>query len=388
MSDTQDGLDDFRREVADFLAEAWSGGAGRSDPDGFRKAAIARGYLFRSVPKEYGGAGAEPDTMRAQIIREEFDRVGAPRQLPGGAVRQLLPTLLVAASPWQKAYFIPPTLAAEFTWCQGYSEPGAGSDLASLQTRAVLDGDKWVINGQKIWTSDARTATHMYLLARTEPDKPKYEGMSYLLLDMRQPGVTVRPLKQITGDSQFNEVFFDDATTPADWIVGRRGEGWNVSRTTLDFERAVVGSTDATSALFEKLIRLARTTSLRGRPAIESPLVREDLVRVYCLLEAQKAEQVEETRRSLAGEAGSPASGAFAKLYSSQLAERIALAAQRILADHALGTSSPGAPGPSRWVNQFMNSIAAQIGGGTSNMQRNVIAEKHLHLPRDIRGPA
>ena len=303
-------------------------------------------------------------------------------------MRQLLPTLLVAASPWQKAYFIPPTLAAEFTWCQGYSEPGAGSDLASLQTRAVLDGDKWVINGQKIWTSDARTATHMYLLARTEPDKPKYEGMSYLLLDMRQPGVTVRPLKQITGDSQFNEVFFDDATTPADWIVGRRGEGWNVSRTTLDFERAVVGSTDATSALFEKLIRLARTTSLRGRPAIESPLVREDLVRVYCLLEAQKAEQVEETRRTLAGEAGSPASGAFAKLYSSQLAERIALAAQRILADHALGTSSPGAPGPSRWVNQFMNSIAAQIGGGTSNMQRNVIAEKHLHLPRDIRGPA
>jgi alkylation response protein AidB-like acyl-CoA dehydrogenase len=386
MTYSEDQGRQFRKEVISFLAEHWSSGAGRDDLRAFRSAAIERGYLFRNVPKIYGGAGEEPDPLKAQIIREEFDRVGAPRQLPGGAVRQLLPTLLVAAAQWQKAYFIPPTLTAEFTWCQGYSEPAAGSDLASLQTKAVLEGDEWIINGQKVWTSDARTATHMYLLARTEPEKPKYDGMSYLLLDMRQPGVTVRPLKQITGESHFNEVFFDNARTPKDWIIGRRGEGWSVSRTTLDFERAVVGSTDATSALFDKLLRLARTATLRERPALEDPLVQEDLIRIFCLLEAQRAEQVEETRRTLAGESGSPASGAFAKLYSSMLAERMALAAQRMLGVHALGTASANAPGPTRWVNQFMNSIAAQIGGGTSNMQRNVIAEKHLGLPRDIRG--
>ena len=386
MMTPEEEADAFRREVVAFLEEFWVGGDGKADPNAFRLAAIARGYLLRNVPRAYGGAGQPPDPVKAAIVREEFDRIGAPRQLPGGAVRQLLPTLLAVADDWQKQYFIPPTLAGEFTWCQGYSEPGAGSDLASVQTKAVLAGGEWIINGQKIWTSDAKTATHMYLLARTEPDKPKYEAISYLILDMRQPGVTVRPLKQITGEAQFNEVFFDDARTPETWIIGERGSGWSVSRTTLEFERAVVGSTDASSALFAKVLKLARTTDLGGAPAVKDPFVREELVRIYSLIAAQAAEYREESARNLEGRSSGPASGAFAKLHSSMIAERIAFLAQRIIGDQAIGASSPHAPGPTRWVKQYMNSIAAQIGGGTSNMQRNVIAERELGLPRDLRG--
>jgi len=375
----------FRREVAAFLADNWSGGD--RDVDAFRKAAIARGYLFRAVPVEYGGAGQQPDPIKAQVIREEFDRVRAPRELPGGgAVRQLLPTLLAVGEDWQKAYFIPPSLEARFLWCQGYSEPGAGSDLAAVRTSAVLEGDEWVINGQKIWTSGANTATHMYALVRTEPDKPKHAGISYLLLDMRQPGITVRPLKQINGDATFNEVFFDNARTPANWIVGKRGEGWLVSRTTLEFERTVVGSTDGSQALFEKLVRLAKDTPLNGRPAIKDPLIRDEVMRIHVMLAAQSAEQAEQQQQALRGQLKFQAGGAITKFYGSIIAERIALAAQKIMAEDALGAPTADTRGPSRWTSQFMNSIAAQIGGGTSNMQRNMIAERHLGMPRDRRG--
>jgi alkylation response protein AidB-like acyl-CoA dehydrogenase len=381
--DAHDSGEDFRAEVAAFLEDHWSNGRGREDVAAFRAKAIARGYLYRYVPVEYGGSGQPPDARKAQIIREEFDRVRAPTALAGGAVRQLLPTLLAVAEDWQKQLFIPRTLAGEITWCQGYSEPGAGSDLASLRTTAVLDGDEWVINGQKVWTSDARTATHMYCLARTEPDQPKHAGISYLLLDMRQPGVTVRPLKQITGDATFNEVFFDNARTPASWIVGKRGEGWLVSRTTLEFERAVVGGTDGTQTLFEKLIKLAMTTQVEGRRAIDDPLIRDEICRIQMMIAAQRADAAEQARRALKGDAKPPAGGAFAKLYGSTITERMALAAQKIMGEAAIGAPRENAPGPSRWVSQFMNSIAAQIGGGTSNMQRNVIAERHLGLPRD-----
>jgi len=386
MIETDEQKDEFRREVTDFLAEFWAGGRGQADLSAFHKEAVERGYIFRVVPKEYGGSGQEPDAVKAHIISEEFDRAGAPLRMTG-ALRQFLPTLLAHGTDEQKRRFIPPTLSGEIIWCQGYSEPGAGSDLASQSTKAVLEGDEWVINGQKIWTSNAHKSTHMYLLVRSEPDKPKYENLSYLIMPMKQPGVTVRPLKQITGESTFNEVFFDNARTPKDWIVGERGKGWIVSRTTLDHERAVVGSTDATSNLFGKLMRLARTTDLGGRPAIEDPFIRDELIRIHSLIEAQKAEFVEETERALAGRTRSAASGAFAKLYGSKISERIALLAQRIMGGVAIGYPAGGGRGAARWTDQFMNSIAAQIGGGSSNMQRNVIAEKHLGAPRDIRGP-
>ena len=186
----------------------------------FRQTATERGYLYRGVPRRLGGSEQVADVIKAHVIVEEFGRARAPREVPGNGVNNLLPTLLEKGSDWQQNMFIPKTLTGDYLWCQGYSEPGAGSDLASLTTSARLDGDEWVINGQKIWTSFARDAAYMYALVRTEPDQPRHLGLSYLLIDMRADGLDVRPLRQITGEMHFNEVFFDDVRTPANWIVG------------------------------------------------------------------------------------------------------------------------------------------------------------------------
>jgi alkylation response protein AidB-like acyl-CoA dehydrogenase len=373
----------FRREVTSFLHEHWITASADRDVEAFRKAATARGYLYRNIPVEYGGSGQAPDPLRAQLIREAFGRARAPRELPGRSIDRVVPTLLAYGDDWQKQYFIPRTVSGEFTWCQGYSEPDGGSDLASLRTKAELDGEHWIINGQKVWTSGAFTASHMFILVRTEPDQPKRAGISYLLLEVRQPGVTVRPLRQITDESHFNEVFFDNARTPKDWIVGKRGEGWLVSRTTLAFERAAVGSADGSKVLFERLVKLAKTSMLAGRPAIEDPQIRDEMARIQAMVAAHGAESLEQLSRALRGEDSAPADGAFAKLYNGKIAERIALVAQRIIDDVAMAAPVADAPGPARWVKQYMNSIAAQIGGGTSNMQRNIIAERALGLPRD-----
>jgi len=198
----------------------------------FRTRGIEAGYVYRNIPKEYGGSGQERDVIKDQIISEEYGKAGAPGNSPTQGPGMLCLTLLDWGTEEQKKRFIPPTLRGEMIWCQGYSEPGAGSDLASVQCSARLDGDEWVINGQKIWTSNAMESHYMFGLFRTEPDASKHAGISYLLIDMKQPGVEIRPLINITGGKDFNEVFFDDARTPADHILGKRGEGWQVSRST------------------------------------------------------------------------------------------------------------------------------------------------------------
>ncbi|MGE4609736.1 MAG: acyl-CoA dehydrogenase family protein, partial [Myxococcota bacterium] len=226
----------FRDQVRAFLDDGWPlAGADGTPPRAeqvalFRRRAIERGYLGRSVPRQYGGSGQEPDALKATIIREEFARAKAPADVRGIGPSMLVPTLLEKGTEWQKEKFVPPTVRGEVIWCQGYSEPGSGSDLASLQTKGELVGDEWVINGQKIWTSGAQHADYMFCLTRTEPDAPKHAGISYLLIDMKQPGIDVQPLRQITGAATFNQVFLTDVRTPADWIVGKRGEGWLVSR--------------------------------------------------------------------------------------------------------------------------------------------------------------
>jgi alkylation response protein AidB-like acyl-CoA dehydrogenase len=375
-------LESFRREVTEFLQTAWVK-AGDRDPTAFRKAAVERGYLYRAIPRQYGGSGQPADPMKAHIIREEFSRVRAPREIAGNGPGMVAPTLLVAGEDWQKEMFIAKTLSGEIRWAQGYSEPGAGSDLAALRTTAVLDGDEWVINGQKVWTSQAHNATHMFALVRTEPDAPKHAGISYLLLRMDQPGVTVRPLKQITGEAEFNEVFFDDARTPKDWIVGKRGEGWLVSRQTLVFERNHISGADVTEGFFERLVQLARSMTVDGRPAIQDPLIRDELGRLQGMVAAHKANAVQQLYHAVRGEDGPSAIGPINKLYNSTIVERIAFCAQNIIGAKAMAEPVEGAPGAGRWVKQYMNSIAAQIGGGTSNMQRNAIAERGLGLPRD-----
>lgn len=374
--------DAFRKEVADFLQENWLNGD-RKDIQGFRNRAIEAGYVYRNVPRQYGGAGQEPNPIKGHIIKEEFAKAGAPREVPGSGVGLLVPTLLAAGEDWQRDMFIPKTLTGEYTWCQGYSEPGAGSDLAAIRTKAVLEGGHWIINGQKVWTSGAAHATHMFILVRSEPDAPKHAGISYLLMEMNQPGVQVRPLKQITGESHFNEIFLDDAKTPANWIVGKRGEGWTVSRKTLVFERMSISTAEGAEGLFNRLLKLAKTTNLNGKPAIHDPLIRDEIAKVYAMVAAHKAQAADTLYMARRGEESTPASGAFTKLYNSTISEKIAFVSQKIIGEAALGGPTADAPGPVRWTNQFMNSIAAQLGGGTSNIQRNIIAERALGLPRD-----
>lgn len=383
----------FREQVQRFLAQHWPlrGEEAKLDfaAQGalFRERAIAAGYLARGIPKRYGGSEQEPDVLKAAIIAEEFSRASAPGEMRGIGPSMLVPTLLEHGAEWQKQQFIPPTLRGEMHWCQGYSEPGAGSDLASLKTRAELVGDEWVINGQKIWTTGAHFAHHMFCLCRTEPAAPKHAGISYILIDMKTPGVEVRPLKTITGVADFNEVFLTDVRVPAKNIVGRRGEGWLVSRSTLKHERSMIGAFEGVLANHRALVALARATRKDGRPSLEDPHVQQQLLELEGYVEAHRYSGYRQITAAARGQ--DPGLGSLLnKLSSSNLSYRTVELAADLIGDGAL--EAPGeisllgtASGTRGWVAQFMWSLALSIGGGTANIQRNVIAERGLGLPRD-----
>ncbi|MDP6978552.1 MAG: acyl-CoA dehydrogenase family protein, partial [Myxococcota bacterium] len=246
----------------------------------FRERGIEAGYVYRGIPKEYGGSGQPQDELKDAIVVDEYARTGAPGNRIDQGPGLLAPTLIEFGTEEQKRQFVPAMLRGEQRWCQGYSEPGSGSDLASLKSTAVLDGDEWVINGQKIWTSNAQDAHYIFGLFRTEPDAKKHAGISYLLVNLDQPGIEVRPLKQMSGGLDFNEVFFTDARTPADHIVGERGQGWAVSRATLVHERNLIGNPNMAREHFESAIELARNTTRDGRPAIEDPVIRNRLAEI------------------------------------------------------------------------------------------------------------
>ena len=395
--------ENFRAEVRRFLAEHWTAedAARQPDPDGmaafagavplderataFRLKAIERGYLYRHVPRRYGGGEQPPDPLKATIIAEEFRRARAPYEMMGQGPSMLVPTLLEHGTEAQKEFFVRDTLLGKIRWCQGYSEPGAGSDLASLRTRAVLDGDAWVVNGQKIWTSSARESNWMFALVRTEPEAPKHDGISYLLIDMKTPGIDVRPLRQMTGDADFNEVFFDNARVPAGNIVGRRGQGWIVSRSTLKHERALIGGSHLTRRAFDGLVMLAKGLEVRGRPAIEDPVVRTRLVD----LEARLLANEYQGYRLLTISARSEEPGLAAmvmKLSSTTLGYDIAKLAMDVVGDRAL--LAPGevaAPAMGMFGTAYMWSLGVLIAGGAANIQRNIISERGLGLPRDAR---
>jgi alkylation response protein AidB-like acyl-CoA dehydrogenase len=392
----------FRSEVQHFLKGNWTEADANSAPPpdaraammgaiirtddratAFRIKAIERGYLYRHVPRRYGGGEQPPDPLKATIIGEEFRKARAPGELVGQGPSMLVPTLVEHGTEEQKQKFIRDTLLGRITWCQGYSEPGSGSDLASLRTRAVLEGDFWVVNGQKIWTSNADTAEWMFCLVRTEPDAPKHDGISYLLIDMKTPGIDVRPLRQMTGDADFNEVFFDNVRVPAKNIVGQRGKGWIVSRSTLKHERALIGNALLSRRTLDGLIMLAQALNLRGKPAIKDPLIRNRIVELetkvlaneyhgYRLLTLQAHHQ----------EPG--LAGLVSKLYGTTLGYDIAKLAMDMLGDR--GMLAPGedsAPAMGMFVTAYMWSLGVLIAGGTANIQRNVIAERGLGLPRD-----
>jgi len=381
----------FRAEVRTFLAAHWppqgedAALKKREAEARFRTKAVAAGYLYRSVPTVYGGCGEKPDVLKAQIIRDEFSRARAPGEIPGVGTAMLVPTLLECGTEEQKQRFIPKTLTGEYLWAQGYSEPNAGSDLASLKTRAELIDGQWVIHGQKIWSTLAQYARYMFLLARTEPEAPRHAGISYLLVDLKQPGVTVRPLRQITGGAEFCEVFFDGASTPGDWIVGRRGDGWKVSKSTLSHERSALGGASTSVTLFDKLVELARQSSYCGVPALTHPVIRERLA----LLDGYVQSHLYSSYRQLSMSAHGQNPGVVTlmnKLVGTQIGHEVAKIAKDLLGDAALlappGEGSRGA-GPEKWLNQFFGALGMAIAGGTSNIQRNIVAERGLGLPRD-----
>jgi len=378
-------MEEFREEVKGFLAANWppakdAKNSSRADQiQQFRESAIAQGYLCRNIPKEYGGSEQPADALRGQVIREEFDAAQAPMEPRGIGTMMLVPTLLDRGEEWQKEKFVGPTIRGEITWCQGYSEPGSGSDLASLMTKGEIVGDDWVINGQKIWTSGAQHADYMFCLVRTEPDAKKHAGISYLLIDMKSSGIDVRPLRQMTGSSEFNEVFLNDVRTPKDWIVGQRGEGWLVSRTTLKHERNSIGGAAQTLSLLNALVDLAKSREIDGRPAIEDPGVRRELQYSGFL----------QMTKGLKGE-NAGVIQLMNKLVSTNIGHKVSRLAMELLADDGIlaphdrglgltfqGTTTAG------WISQSMASLGIAIAGGTANVQRNVIAERGLGLPRD-----
>jgi alkylation response protein AidB-like acyl-CoA dehydrogenase len=379
----------FREDVRGFLAANWNGPSETADVTSFRKAAIDAGYLYRSIPRRYGGSEQAADALKARVIREEFTAARAPMEVRSLGTQLLVPTLLEAGAEWQKERFIEATITGQIKWCQGYSEPDAGSDLASLRTRATLVGDRWVISGQKVWTSFAHEADYMFLLARTDPDAPKRKGISYLLVPMDQPGIEVRPLRQITGESEFNEVFLNDATTNADWIVGAPGDGWAVANTTLKHERAWVGDVAECDRLMNSLVRLARRTpGPDGRPWIEDERLRSRLMEVQGFVEAHRYSGYYQLSRSLKGQTAGVL-GLTNKISSTNIAERIAAIAIDILGDASLlPHTGPGADaevGMERWMYQYFGSLGSAIAGGSSNIQRNILAQRGLGLPYDLR---
>ena len=380
----------FQKEVAEFLQSAWiapmkTKPANRADlVRAFRQAATERGYLYRGFPKIYGGGEQPPDALRAQIIREEFERARAPMEVAGNGVSILAPTLLEAGAEWQQAMFIPKTLTGEYRWAQGYSEPGAGSDLASLRSKAELVGGEWVIQAHKIWTSFAFDCTHMFILVRTEPEAPKHAGISYLLLDLDQPGVTIRRIHQVSGQSEFCEVFLEDVRTPADWIVGERGAGWQVSRTTLKHERNSIGGV-RTVRLLESLVRLAKATHLDGRPAIEDPVIRDRIIAVEGYVQGQMYSGYYQLTRDIEGES-SGIHTMLNKLGATAIGQEVAAIASDIIGDRALrmpAEDGSGQRNPEQWLNQVFGSLGLSIAGGASNIQRNIVSERGLGLPRD-----
>lgn len=361
----------------------------------FRKRGIEAGFVYRSVPKIYGGSERPHDPIKDQIVREEFYRAGAPRDLLTQGAALLAPTLLEFGTEAQKERFVRPALSGDETWCQGYSEPGSGSDLASLQCQARLEGDEWVLNGQKIWTSGAQRAHMMFGLFRSEPEAKKHAGISYLLVPMDLQGIEVRPLRELSGGHEFNEVFFNDVRIPAANIVGARGHGWQVSRATLVHERNLIGNPFMLREAFEDLVELARTRVRAGHPAIEDPGIRQRLVEIEGYVRTSETSNLLQLSASVRGamhKAMRPMM--MNKVFSTDTTQRIMKCAYDLLGgegvlaprEEELGTWGRTTT-PTGWVMQYMFSMGPAIAGGATNIQLNIIGERGYGLPRDLRIP-
>ena len=379
----------FRTELLDFLRaelpDDWEGlsrWAEEADWDftrTMRKKLAGRGWLTMHWPKEYGGQEVSP--IRSAILNEEMSYHRAPgRDIFG--VRMLAPTLMIYGSEEQKERFLRPVARGEVQWCQGYSEPGSGSDLASLQTRAVSDGDDYVVNGSKIWTTMAHQADWMMLLARTDPDAPKHRGISFLLVDMKSPGVSVQPVYNMTGGHDFNQVFFDNVRVPKANLVGDENRGWYVGVTLLDFERSGIDYSATARRLLDELTEWAKSTVVNGRPVSEDPQVKDELVERH--MEAEAARLLAYNVAWMQGQGLVPNKEAsISKVFGSETLQRVTSTAMEVLGLY--GQLRPGdrrAPLMGRVPENWMFSFSHTIAAGTSEIQRNIIATRGLGLPR------
>jgi alkylation response protein AidB-like acyl-CoA dehydrogenase len=335
------------------------------------------GWAAISWPHEHGGRGAT--VIERWLFEEQLDRIGAPRPIASsGAVDLIGSAILHHGTAAQRTRFLKPLLCGADLWCQGFSEPGAGSDLGSLRTRGERDGDVFVVNGQKVWTSHADIADWCFLLCRTEPDAPKHKGISLLLVDMRTPGITVRPLKQMTGDAEFCEVFFDNVRVPADLMVGAPGAGWQIAMGILAHERGPVWTFTFQRRIrrsFEHLVRVRRGATLRD------PLTRQRLAQSYIEVEILRLVGYRSLTRMLrAGQPGVESS--IEKVLGSETDQRLQELAMQVLGPYGTAYDGPHAAEARGIAREYMYSRSETIMGGTSEIQRNIIAQRILGLPR------
>ena len=338
------------------------------------------GWVAVNWPKEYGGRAAT--VMQRLIFREELSRLNLSEPAIGMGISLLGPTLLHWGTEEQKKRHIPGILRGDEVWCQGYSEPGSGSDLASIQTRAVEDGDDFVVNGQKVWTSMAQHADWIFALVRTDPDAPKHKGISYLLMEMHSPGVTVRPLVQMTGGKGFNEVFFEDVRVPKKNIVGEKNNGWQVAMTTLMFERGGGAGRSGPSEEVMDLVELARKLRRDGKTAWDDPAVRQKIAEFAAEATALKYTGYRQLTRQLKGMPPGP-EGSIMKLVSTELALKIALYATELLGPYSqMEFGAPFAIDKGKWSFRMLAARGPTIYAGTNQIQHNIIGERVLGLPK------
>ena len=377
--------DEFRAWLAENVPAEWAGGGTGSEDRAeyieylrdWQRKLYEGGWAGISWPKAYGGRGAS--LMEQAIFQEELARANAPQLVGTIGLSLVGPTIIALGTDGQKARHLPKILSGEEIWCQGFSEPNAGSDLAALGTKAARDGEDFRINGQKIWTSFAQMADWCLLLVRTDAEAPKHKGLTCLLADMHAEGVSVRPLRQMSGDSGFNEVFFSDVRVPASQVLGEVNKGWTTAITALMNERANLGT--GIQVVFkrqlEALVARARTVERGGRPASEDPLVRQKLAQAYLELEILRLN----TNRALTSlsKSGVPgAEGSIQKLYWSEMNQRTQQYAQEILGPYGqLKDFDKGV-----WEYGYLRTRGNTIEAGTSEIQRNIIAERVLGLPK------
>ncbi|MGH7931695.1 MAG: acyl-CoA dehydrogenase family protein [Candidatus Binataceae bacterium] len=383
----------FRREFRNWLEQNlprdWRDDGEMSDPDTqeeferrrtwHRKLADG-GWMCIHWPKEYGGRGA---TLLQQIVyQQELDRAKAPPTVNFQGIARVGPTLMQWGTPEQKKRYIPKIPPAQEIWCQGLSEPNHGSDLAAVETRAVDKGDYFLVNGAKVWTSNAHHADFSTLLCRTDPSAPKHKGLSYLLVDLKTPGVTIRPLIQITGEHGFNQVFFEDVQVPKENLVGVKNEGWRVAITNMMFERTIHGGRTDMMVEVRQLAGLARKVRHNGGTAVDDSYVRDKIAAFACEAEGLKYTSYRQLTRQLKGLPPGP-EGSMMKLCTTDLNLRIQKFAMELLGPYSqLEYQSEQAIDHGKWLHRMLATRRGTIAAGTNEIQHNIIGERVLGLPK------